>query len=87
MKELKWDPLKSAWLKRARGLSFEEIIQERFIAVRRHPRRLHQNLMLFERQSYIGCVPYVDDDDWIILKTLYPRRQYTAMFRKGELTS
>ena len=82
LKELKWDPLKNEWLKRTRGISFEEIILERLLAVKEHPQRPMQRLMLFEREGYVWCVPYMENDQWIFLKTLYPSRKFTTMFRK-----
>ncbi len=85
MVELKWNLLKSQRLKKTRGASFEEVIQSKLIAVKRHPKREHQDIMLFEYQGYVWVVPYVGSSLVFFLKTLYPSRRYTKMYRKGQL--
>ena len=85
MKEIRWNLLKSERLKHARGASFEEVLQARLIAIKKHPKKEHQNIMLFEYKGYIWVIPYVEDDQQIFLKTLYPSRVYTKMHRRGEL--
>ena len=85
MKELQWDLLKSQRLKRARGVSFEELVHAKLVAVKRHPTRAHQQLMLFEHRGHIWVAPYVESGDAIFLKTLYPSRKYTALYRRGAL--
>ena len=82
MKEIRWDLLKSDRLKRARGASFEEIIQAKLVAVKRHPNRTHQHLMLFEHKGYIWVVPYVESAEGLFLKTLYPSRKYTTLYKQ-----
>ncbi|HAM34471.1 MAG TPA: toxin [Elusimicrobia bacterium] len=82
---IRWDSAKSAWLKSARGVSFEEILHEKLIAIEEHPMRPHQKLMLFERRGYIWVVPYVRTKDKIFLKTLFPSRAYTKKWIRGEL--
>ncbi|MFH1858341.1 MAG: toxin [Candidatus Omnitrophota bacterium] len=86
MKELRWDLLKSERLKRTRGASFEEMIQSKLIAVKRHPKRTGQNIMLFEHRGYIWVVPFVETENEIFLKTLYPSRNYTKLYKRGELS-
>ena len=85
MKDIRWSQLKSERLKKTRGVSFEEIISSELIAVKTHPKRLDQNIMLFELRDYIWIVPYVEEKDYIFLKTLYPSRKFTKLYRKGEL--
>ncbi len=85
MKQVKWNLLKSDRLKRVRGISFEEMIQSKLLTVKRHPTKTHQDIMLFERQGYIWVVPFVEKDDEIFLKTLYPSRKYTKAYRRGEI--
>ncbi len=85
MKELRWNLLKSERLKRTRGVSFEELIQSRLIAVKQHPGRTNQQIMLFEHQGYVWVVPFVEGDDEIFLKTLFPSRKYTQQRKKGRL--
>lgn len=84
-KEIRWSPLKSERLKKTRGVSFEEIITARLIAIKRHPEKENQNIMLFEYKNYIWVVPYIKEKEHIFLKTLYPSRRYTKLYKKGEL--
>ncbi|OGX27370.1 MAG: hypothetical protein A2705_02000 [Omnitrophica WOR_2 bacterium RIFCSPHIGHO2_01_FULL_52_10] len=86
MKELKWDLLKNERLKRARGVSFEELIQSRLVSIKEHPQRPDQKIMLFELKGYIWIVPFVEDADHIFLKTLYPSRKFTRLYKSGEIT-
>ena len=85
MKDLRWNLLKSERLKRTRGASFEELIQSRLIAAKGHPKKLHQNMLLFEHRGYVWVVPYVENGDEVFLKTLYPSRKYTKLYKRGEL--
>ena len=82
MKDIRWSHLKSERLKRTRGVSFGEIIAAELVGVKRHPRREGQNIMLFKYKGYIWIVPYVETEDHIFLKTLYPSRKYTKIYKK-----
>ena len=83
MKEVRWNLLKSERLKQTRGASFEELIRSRLVAVKQHPNRTHQQIMLFEYQGYIWVVPFVETEGELFLKTLFPSRKYTQMHNKG----
>ena len=83
MKELRWSLLKSERLKRARGASFEDLVQSKLIAVKRHPTKAHQDILLFEYRGYVWVVPYVTSEREIFLKTLYPSRKYTKLYKHG----
>jgi hypothetical protein len=85
MTYLRWDTNKNRKLKEERGVSFDEIIQDRFVATKEHPARGNQKLMLFERGGYIWVVPYVVKGDEIFLKTLFPSRKYTKEWKAGGL--
>lgn len=85
MADIRWDINKSDKLKRERGISFEEIIQAKLLAIKEHPNRTHQSVMLFEYQHYIWVVPYVVNGNEIFLKTLFQSRKYTKMWRRGEI--
>lgn len=85
MKLIKWNELKSDRLKKSRGVSFNEIIRGRLIAVKRHPSKEYQDIMLFEYKSYIWVVPFVKSNGEIFLKTLFPSRKYTKLFKEGKL--
>jgi hypothetical protein len=85
LEEVRWNSLKSKRLKRTRGVSFEEILNAALVAVIQHPRKSHQNVMLFEYKHYIWVVPYVIDERGIFLKTLFPSRKYTKLYKRGKL--
>lgn len=85
MREIRWDLLKNERLKKARGASFEDLINSRLIAVKHHPKKGHQSIMLFEHKRYIWIVPFVEEGDHLFLKTLYPSRKYTKFFKEGKL--
>ncbi|PJC46521.1 MAG: hypothetical protein CO036_02400 [Candidatus Omnitrophica bacterium CG_4_9_14_0_2_um_filter_43_12] len=40
--------------------------------------------MLFKYKGYIWVVPYVEEKDYIFLKTLYPSRKFTKFYRGGK---
>ena len=86
MKEIKWDLQKSEGLKAARGVSFEELLQGKLIGVKQHPTRSHQHVMLFEYKGYVWVIPCVIHENEIFLKTLFPSRKHTNVYRKGGLT-
>ena len=85
MKEIRWSLLKNERLKRTRGASFEELIGSELVGVKRHPKKKEQSIMLFKYRGYIWIVPYIEEKDYIFLKTLYPSIKYTKIYRKGEL--
>ena len=85
MKDIRWSQLKSERLKKTRGVSFEEIISSGLVSVKAHTKRPNQNIMLFKLKGYIWIVPYVEEKDHLFLKTLYPSRKFTKLYRRGEL--
>jgi hypothetical protein len=85
MKDVRWNALKNERLKKVRGASFEEVISSELIAVKQHPKRPGQNIMVFKWKGYLWIVPYVEESDHIFLKTLYPSRKYTKLFKSGIL--
>lgn len=84
MTELRWSHVKSERLKRTRGVSFEELVNSELIAVKKHPKRTDQQIMLFRYRRYIWVVPFVESEGEIFLKTLYPSRKYTRVYKKGK---
>ena len=85
MKDIRWSQLKSERLKKTRGVSFEEIINAKLISVKRHPAKENQSIMLFDFKGYIWIVPYIEEKEYLFLKTLYPSRKYTKLYKKGAL--
>jgi hypothetical protein len=86
MPDIRWNLLKNDRLKKARGASFEDVLKGKLIAVKKHPKKEGQNIMLFEYKRYVWLVPYIIDENGdIFLKTLFPSRKYTKMYKEGKL--
>ena len=87
MKEISWDLLKNENLKTTRGVSFEDLLNKgELVAVKGHTKRENQQIMLFDYRNYIWIVPFVKNKDGsLFLKTLYPSRKYTRIYRGEEL--
>jgi uncharacterized DUF497 family protein len=84
MKPFEWDEDKNRWLKRERGVSFEQIVfsiaNGNLLDVIRHPTQAKycgQWVYVVEVENYVYLVPYVEDRESIFLKTLFPSRKYT----------
>ena len=83
MKEICWSLVKNEMLKKTRGASFEDLINSKLIKIMKNPKRVNQNIMLFEYKNYIWIVPFVEENDYYFLKTLFPSRKYTKIFKEG----
>lgn len=84
MKELKWSQEKSAQLKKERGVSFDELVNGKFLGIERNSSREHQWIMLFEVRGYVWVAPYVESESCYFLKTAFPSRKHTKIYLKGE---
>ena len=86
MENVQWNPLKNEWLRITRGAAFSDLTEHgKFLGTRHHPKRSDQSMMLFEYRGYVWLVPYVRDLEGKFLKTLYPSRKYTKLYRRGVL--
>ncbi len=85
MANFTWNTLKSERLKWTRGVSFEEVVQFRLLRIDHHPSRQDQKIMFFEGKGYVWVVPFIEKGNERFLKTLYPSRKYTKLFRKGPI--
>lgn len=84
MKEIRWNIEKNERLKYLRGASFEDLINKaELLSVKKNPSRNNQSIMLFYYKKYIWIVPFIEEADYIFLKTLFPSRKYTKHY-KGE---
>jgi uncharacterized DUF497 family protein len=82
-----WDEEKNEKLKMERGISFEEIammiLDKKYIAVVKHPKRPSQMIFLIPIHGYIHAVPFVfDADNNIVLKTVFPSRKFNKQYGK-----
>ena len=90
MKNIRWDEQKNEWLKRNRGLGFERVVvlieQGQVLDVMDHPDQMkypNQKMAIVEIDGYACLVPYVDDGNDIILKTIIPSRKATKKYLEG----
>jgi len=86
-KNIRWNEEKNILLKQQRNIGFETIfslIEEGLIAdIRDNPGYPNQCYYFFDVKDYIYCVPVVETDDEIFLKTIFPSRKFTKQL-KGE---
>lgn len=87
MKRLDWNEAKNTWLKIERGVSFEDIqaaIEEGSlldnIAHPNQKRSPKQRLLVVLVENYVFLVPFVEDDEKLFLKTIYPSRKFTRLY-------
>jgi len=85
LKELSWDPLKSEWLKRERGVSFEEIVQVPLLGITTNHSRPDQQLLVYLLDGYIWVIPCVEIENGFFLKTMYRSRRYQRLWKNGLL--
>lgn len=87
MKYFDWDPLKSIKLLSERGISFEDIIaaldEGKLLDTIEHPNQSRypgQKILIVEIDRYVLLVPFVEDEEKIFLKTIYPSRKFTVKY-------
>lgn len=87
MKFLNWSCDKNELLKKTRGISFEEVAilieSEKIIGVEINPNRDNQKMYVLEIDGYAVVVPFVETDDEIFLKTIFPSRKFAKKYGIG----
>ena len=85
-----WNDEKNEWLKRERGLTFEDVIfhltHDGLLDTIEHPNQKQypgQRLFIINVDEYACIVPFVEDDDVIFLKTIIPSRKMTKLYLGG----
>ncbi|OGK23569.1 toxin [Candidatus Roizmanbacteria bacterium RIFCSPLOWO2_01_FULL_37_12] len=89
MKPVRFSEEKNAWLKVNRGIDFEEISKSikkgKIVKVINHPNKKRypkQRMFLVNSRNYIFIVPFIEESEYIFLKTIYPSRKYTKQYLK-----
>ena len=84
-----WDEKKNEWLKKERGISFEDvelaILENRVLDILEHPNKEkypNQKLLIIEIENYAYVVPYIENNNEIFFKTIFPSRKYTRKYLK-----
>lgn len=90
MKYFDWDESKNTFLKESRDVSFEDVqlaIEEgRALDDFENPNKKlypHQRILVVEIENYAYYVPYIEDEDKIFLKTIFPSRKATKKYLYG----
>ncbi|EKE14992.1 MAG: hypothetical protein ACD_12C00206G0006 [uncultured bacterium] len=88
MKEIRFNQDKNKELKLTRGISFDEIaeiIKKVRTTTIEHPNKKRypkQRISLVKIKNHIYAVPFIEEDDYIFLKTIYPSEKYTKKLLK-----
>jgi uncharacterized DUF497 family protein len=87
-----FDGQKNAWLTKTRGVSFEEVIailqNQGAVEVIQHPNTKkypRQKMYVIELNEYIYLVPFVEENETIFLKTIFPNRKATKKYLQKEV--
>lgn len=82
-----WNEDKNMELKKARGISFEEIIicinNGQILDILEHPNKEeyeNQKIYIVNVNNYAFVVPFIDNNDERFLKTIFPSRKYTRLY-------
>lgn len=91
MKIFRWSDEKNAWLKRERGISFDDIAAaiegDGLLEVRPNPNSEaypNQKVFFVLHAGYVHVVPFVDIAGGYFLKTIIPSRKATREWRAKE---
>lgn len=84
-----WNEDKNKILKQTRKIGFEKIekaiAKKQILKIFPHPNKQNyknQKIMLVKINNYVYVVPFVEKENQLFLKTIYPSRKYTKIFNK-----
>ena len=90
-KPFRWDPEKDEQLVQERGISFEQITvaveNGDLLQVFQHPNSAkypRQKIMIVGIDGYAYLIPFVEETDYLFLKTIIPSRKATRDFIVGK---
>lgn len=91
MKTVKWNLEKNQTLMENRGIGFEDVIvaikEGRLLDTVKHPnqkRYSNQFIYIVRIQGYVYMVPFVEETEYIFLKTIIPSRKQTKRYLKND---
>jgi len=86
-----FDEQKNLKLKKEREISFEDILTainngNLLDVIPHHNKKKYPNqmIMVVEIEDYIYLVPYIEEDDSLILKTIFKSRKFTKIYLGGD---
>lgn len=87
MKPVRYNEEKDKLLRAKRGIGFEEVSVAietgNVMAVLKHPNKKkfpNQKIFIIKMKNYIYAVPFIETEEEIFLKTIYPSRKYKKKF-------
>ena len=87
MKHYAWDPEKNEWLKRERGISFEDVVFHieagDEVDIFEHPNQQRypgQRVSVVLIEGYAYLVPFVESASSIFLKSIIPSRKASKQY-------
>lgn len=87
MKSFDWNIEKNTWLRKVRGLSFEEVVFHiqagDLLDIVKHANQKRypgQRIFIVNIEGYACLVPFIESADTIFLKTVIPSRKMTARY-------
>ena len=90
-KPFRWDPEKNEQLIQERGVSFEQIAiaveNGDLLQIVQHPnvdKYPRQRIMIVGIDGYALLIPFVEEIDYLFLKTIIPSRKATRDFIAGK---
>ena len=90
-KPFRWDPEKNEQLVQERGISFEQITvaveNGDLLQVFQHPNSAkypRQKIMIVGIDGYAYLIPFVEETNYLFLKTIIPSRKATRDFIVGK---
>ncbi len=93
MKDVNWNNEKNDWLRKERGISFEivryYIENGEYVDIIEHPQKErypNQRIFVLDIEDYIYCVPFVESETEIFLKTIFPSRPFTKKYLNREIS-
>ena len=86
-KKIRWNKEKNEILKRERGVSFEEVLEliskrdiVDIIPQSNKEKYKNQKLLIIRLKGYLYKVPFVEDENEIFLKTIFPDRRLKKIY-------
>lgn len=84
-KTVEWNIEKAKKLKEERGIELEKIAimleEGEYLDVRTVPNRPHQKMFIIDYEEYIVCVPFIEDNHKLFLKTAYRNRKTNKLIK------
>ena len=81
-----WSDEKNILLKESRNISFEDVVfsleNGKLLDKIKSPTHENQECYVVEINRYVYIIPFVQDEEKIFLKTIYPSRKYTKYYLK-----